>query len=160
MEPGQEQGGFAFFDARALCRTCHRHGVRILPSGEPARQCRRCWRQLNHSQARARRRDKATVLAALGNCCACPGLACWHAGPCPATHPDVLTVDHLDGTGHLIRRRRRDGTERARQTTAQNWYLYLQELRAGSTRLRLLCHNCHHFTTTAQRRSAREASLR
>lgn len=154
MGPGADQGDFAFLEPRPLCHSCHRRSARPNPDGGFYSLCYRCWRSVKLGQRRSRAEAKAVVLAALGNCCSCPGTACWHPGPCTATHPDVLTVDHTDGSGYLVRRRRRDGSMRPRGTSAMSWPRYRDELRVGSRALRCLCHNCHHFDTIRSRRAA------
>jgi predicted nucleic acid-binding Zn ribbon protein len=177
MGPGTEQGGFAFFESRPLCRRCGVRSARPCPPKGFYRLCRRCWETGRQHDARrprscrvcgqpatygkvacsarcqgtlnrrGRQHDKQTVLRALGHRCSCPGLDCWHVGPCQATHLEVLTVDHVEGNGHLVRRRRRDGTLNARTNSGQNWRRYRQELQAGTAHVRCLCHNCHHLGT-------------
>jgi hypothetical protein len=94
---------------------------------------------------------KTRVLAALGNRCACPGNpACFHCGPCPISHPDLLEIDHLDGSGARIRRPR-FSRRPTTSTIATRWARYARDLDAGNHAMQLLCANCHRWVTVRRR---------
>jgi len=131
------------------CPVCHAPRSHDVPcfSGCCSRAC------ATHRLRARTAAYKARVLAALGNHCTCPGTACFHAGPCPITHPCLLEVDHIDGSGARIRRPR--FSAKRLTTTACIWARYARDLATGSHAMQLLCANCHRWVTVSRRLNAK-----
>jgi hypothetical protein len=150
------------------CLVCteqqRRYARRIVASGGPRKwyRCMGCgvptaghgWCSApcatNYKQ-RLRMRYKAEVLTALGGVCTCVETECCHIGPCRQCHPDVLTVDHTNEDGGLIRRRRRDGALKRPGAGVLLWSRYRRALALPNHGMRLLCANCHLFLSRSDR---------
>lgn len=110
-----------------VCYQCHDKN----PADKPSTRCRNCntanrsrTRKYDKkkSDARSRVKRKEQILSAYGGKCAC----------CGETHPEFLTIDHIDGLGG--EHRRQIGT---------NMYTWLKHRGFPKTNFRLLCMNCN-----------------
>jgi len=99
---------------------------------------------------------RATVLAALGNRCACPGIACFHPDPCPISQLELLEVDHTRNDGARVRRSIR--SSRARSFGQNSWHRYARALQLPDHGMQLLCANCHRWVTVQRRIESKKSS--
>jgi hypothetical protein len=163
-------GGFYRICAPCLTRVKRAHNLAIV-CRRPRRcsMCRAtfiagrgdsgstCSRACTREEARARKdRDKAAVIAALGGQCTCPGdPACWHVGACVVQELNVLTIDHTNRDGAVVRRRRRDGSLMLRAPSS--WDRYRRALDVPNHGQVVRCFNCHNLSETRFRRDAASA---
>ena len=145
-------GKYARRKARRVAEHCRQCGIATVATSWCSAAC------ATASKREARARRKAAVIRALGGMCSCEGIDCYHEGRCGITAPDVLTVDHVDENGGMVRRLRRDGSVSPYNSTcsAVVWSRYSRALTVPNHGMRLLCHNCHNMHTqrcTVRRRA-------